>query len=201
MGSEDISELLSSKTRLLIAELISRRPRTLRELSRLTGLSAPGVLRHLDAMSSAGLVREDRISAKELPVRKVYASRKFRVADFSVGDLSIVKVTRASSERVAAGTQEMDWLASEILVGRRRIRDRARRLARTIDEQVGNEERLVKSIEALRVSDEERFVLLTAFTEETLGEAAEVQTRIQGMKDARKAIERALAKARRSVGK
>jgi len=192
--------LLSSRTRLRIAELISRRPRTLRELARLTGLSVPGVLRHIEAMSKAGLIQERRVGARMLPARKLYAMKGIRVIDFTVGDLSIFKVGVDSPVK-EKGSQSLNALAMDIFVGRRRIKEKAKRLARAIDELVENEEMLAKGIEDLELSNEERLILLTLFTEETADDAERVLTRIQGLQEARRSIDRALAKAKLNVRK
>ena len=200
MESKPNEILLPSSTRLRIAELISRRPRTLRELSRLTALSVPGVLRHIEAMNRAGLIHEERVQVRMLPARKLYSLKGMRVIDFTVGDLSIFKVAidKPVKER---GVRDLESLAMEILVGRRVIREKAKRLARAIDELVENEEILAKEIDGMELTDEERLILLTIFTEETADDAERVLTRIQGMKEARRSIEEALAKAKHNVGK
>ena len=192
--------LLSSQTRLRIAELISRRPRTLRELARLTRLSVPGVLRHIEAMSKAGLINEKRVEMRTLPARKLYSLKGIKVVDFSVGDLTILKVT-TDKPMVVQNVSDPESLAMEVFVGRRRIKEKARRLARAVDELLVNEEMLAKRIDDLHLTDEERLVLLTTFTEETADEAERVLVRIQGMREARRSIDEALAKARRNVGK
>ena len=192
--------LMSSQTRLRIAELISRRPRSLRELARLTRLSVPGVLRHVAALSRAGFIREERVTPETLPVRKVYSLKGARVMDFSVGNLTIFKVAREKPTRLRR-SQDFERLSMEILVGRRRIRDRARRLARLTDELFESEELLIRGIERLDLSDEERLILLTVFTEETIDDAERVLTRVQGMKEARRSIDKALAKAKRIGGR
>jgi DNA-binding MarR family transcriptional regulator len=192
--------LLSSQTRLRIAELISRRPRTLRELARLTGLSIPGVLRHIEAMSKAGLILEERVKVRMLSARKLYSLKDMRVVDFSVGDLTIFKVAMAKSAK-ENDAQDIDSLAMEIFVGRRRIGEKARRLARAIDELVENEEMLAKGIDSLELTDEERLILLTLYTEETADDAERVLTRVQGVRDARRSIDEALSKVKHNVGK
>ena len=189
--------LLSSPTRIKIAELVSRRPRTLRELARLTGVSVPGVLRHIEAMGKAGLIHADRLATKELPVRKVYSLQAVKVMDFSVGDLTILKVSAKKGTKVEAA-RSLERQAMDIMLGRRRVREKAKRLARAIDELGENEEILARSVEGLDLTDEERLVLLTVLTEETVGDAERVLVRIQGMREARRSIDEALATARRN---
>jgi DNA-binding Lrp family transcriptional regulator len=186
--------LLSSRTRIKIAELTSRRPRTLRELARLTGLSIPGVLRHVEAMRTVGLIREDRVVTSRLPSRKLYSLQGVKVMDFSVGDLTILKV--ASSSGSAKGAGDLERQALDIMLSRRRIRDKARRLAKATDQLIESEEMLTRGIENLGLTDEERIILLTVFTEETIDDAERVLARIQRMKDARRSIDEALARAK-----
>jgi len=192
--------LLSSQTRIRIAELVSRRPRTLRELARLTGLSVPGVLRHIEAMSEAGLIHEDRVAAKLLPVRKLYSLQGIKVMDFSVGGLTILKVATDRAAKVK-GAKDLEQHAIDMMLSRRRTKDKVRRLARAIDELIENEAMLTRGIEDLDLTDEERLILLTVFTEETVDDAERVLARIQGVKEARRSIDEALAKARRIGGK
>jgi predicted transcriptional regulator len=173
----------------------------LRELAKLTGLSVPGVLRHLDAMDRAGLVREVRVTSKQMPIRKLYSIHGIKVVDFSVGNLSIFSVSRPTARESAQGSPSLHWLATEILIGRRRIREKAKRLARSIDELLENEESLASAIESLGADDDERLILLTMFTEETAEEAEAVLTKIQGLKDARRSIDKALGKAKQHGAK
>ena len=189
--------LLSSQTRLRIAELVSRRPRTLRELARLTGLSVPGVLRHIEAMSRAGLIREEKVSAESLPARKVFSLKGIRVMDFSVNDLTIFSVARDDARKGARGGRDLEAQAMDILVSRRRIREKARRLARAIGDLEDQESALTRAIGSLKLTDEERLVLLTIFTEETVEDAERMLTRIQDMKEARRSIDKALSKVKR----
>ena len=134
-----------------------------------------------------------------LPARKLY-SLKGRVVDFTVGNLSIFKVAMDTPVR-EKGTQDLESLAMDIFIGRRQIREKAKRLDRAIDGLIENEETLARGIEALELTDEERLILLTIFTEETADDAEKILTRVQGMKEARRSIDEALAKAKRNVGK
>jgi hypothetical protein len=163
-------------------------------------MSVPGVLRHIEAMSKAGLINEERVEMRTLPVRKLYSLKGIKVMDFSMGDLTILKVT-IDKPLVEKNTRDLESLAMEIFVGRRRIKEKVRRLARAVDELLVNEEMLANGIDDLQLPDEERLVLLTTFTEETADEAEKVLVRIQGMREARRSIDKALAKARRNVDK
>ncbi|HUI23044.1 MAG TPA: hypothetical protein VLY82_01470 [Nitrososphaerales archaeon] len=144
-------------------------------------------------------MNEERVEMRTLPARKLYSLKGMKVMDFSVGDLTILKVAidKAIEDK---NTRDLESLAMEILVGRRRIKEKVRRLARTVDELLVNEKMLAKGINDLHLSDEERLVLLTTFSEETDDEAERVLERTQGMREARRSIDEALAKARHNVG-
>ena len=193
--------LLSSQTRLRVAELVSRRPRTLRELAKLTNLSVPGVLRHIEAMNRVGLIREEKVATKTFPARKVYSLKGTRVMDFSARGLTILKVATENAANGEKGARDLERQAMDILVSRRRIKEKVRRLARAIDELEEQERMLTREIDDLELTDEERLILLTVFTEDTVEEGERVLTRLQGMKEARRSIDRALAKVRRIGGK
>ncbi len=202
MSSSPIEGVVSSKARLRIADLLSVRPRTLREMADLTGMSVQGVLKHLDKLSKLGLVSEKRIVGGSIPVKKLYFMRGLRVGDFSQGDLTIVKMSR-SQERAAKtddAVADLESLASDAIVQRRRIRDQARKLGRTIDEFVDTEARIDAIIKGLEVKDDERLLVQTAFTEESLDEAERALRQHHGLRDSKRALEKALARARK-VGK
>ncbi len=138
MNQKALEEVVSSKARLRIADLISVRPRTLRELADLTGISVQGVLKHLSRLEKLGLLSETKVDGGALPIRKVYSIKGVRIGDFSHGDLTVVKVT-ASTERPAHSEEplrELESLAADALVQKRRVRDQTRRLGRMIDELV-----------------------------------------------------------------
>lgn len=201
MDAETIAELISSRSRLRIVDLLSRRPRTLKELSILTGISVQGVLKHLNKLDEMGLVREKSFKGSELPIRRTYFLKGSRIRDFSLDDLTIVKSTPAYDGDLNFKRQYVDLerLAEDSIVLRRRVKDRARRLGRTIDDLVDVETRLVGFIESMDLDEEDRLVLLTAFTEETLQDAEEVLRDVHGMPEPRRSIERALAKAKRNA--
>jgi hypothetical protein len=179
---------------------MSTRPRSLRELARLTGLSVPGVLRHLDALAKVGVVRENSISSKRIPVRKTYSLKGVTVVDFSFGDLSITEIAKTREIKDRGRETNLVLLASEVLMNRRRLHERARRFARTIDDYLESESRLVSVIESMDLEPDERFIVMTAFTEDTMDDAERI-LESEGVLDARRSIEGALAKAKRIVRK
>jgi DNA-binding transcriptional ArsR family regulator len=196
-------EILSSKSRLRIADLLSTRPRTLGELADKTGVSVQAVLKHLERLDSLGILEKRKVSGKGISVRKLYALKGFHVGDFSAGGLTVVNIAKGSpipyEGRDPVG--DLERIAEDVLVQRRRTRDQARKLGRSIDELTAHEERLSGLIDALGLGDEERLIIQTAFTEETLEDAEKELRRVHRIDDPRRSIARALAKARRSVKK
>lgn len=201
MDETKLGEVVSSKARLIIADLVSRRPRTLRELSQVTGISVQGVLKHLAKLEGLGLVEERRIAGGSV-ARKVYSSKGYHIGDFSDGGLMVVKTKpREWNAEAVTGPplRTLQALSEDTLVQRLRIREEARRLGRMIDELFGTEERLNGAIESIKLTDEERLVVRAYFGEETPEEAVEVLTKNFGIADARRTIERGLRKVRKDV--
>lgn len=201
MTSDPVAGFLSSRTRLRIADLLSTRPRTLGELAELTGISIQGVLRHLRKLVEMGVVEERGVSLKGVNVRKVYLAKGVRVGDFSVGDLTVVKLSRnepfpASSREPVA---DLEYLAEEVLLQRRRIKDQARKLGRMIDALVDDETKMDGLLRSLDLSESEKLVLQAVFTEDSLNEGERVLNRHYGLKDGRRSIEKALVEAKRSA--
>ncbi len=193
--------VLSSRTRLRIADLISVRPRTLGELASLTGISIQGVLKQLQRLERLGLVEEKKVTGSGISVHKVYRGKGVRLGDFSVGDLTVVKLTKSApqSSQSSKPLDELEFLAEEALLQRRRIKDHAKKLGRMIDDLVEDEAKMSGLLDSMDLGDEGRLVLQTLFTEESLGEGERAVSRYFGL-DGRRSIEKALAKVRR-IGK
>lgn len=184
-----------------IADAISTRPRTLSELADLTGISVQGVLKHLRRLAELGLVEERKVPARAARARRVYLGRQSFVGDYSTRDLKVVKLTEQKAvERGKAGVQDLESFAGDLLLRRRRIGEQVRNLAKSIDELVEEEAKLVAALEARPLSDEERLILLALLTEETVEDGAKVLSRYYGLGD-RRSIDRALSKVRRIVSK
>ncbi|MBI3858901.1 MAG: winged helix-turn-helix transcriptional regulator [Thaumarchaeota archaeon] len=182
-------------------DLLSVRPRTLSELSRFSGISVQGVLRHLNKLQASGLLIEKNFRSKELPIRRLYSLSGSRIHDYSVGNLSIIKRTESSSSVIKSklSVRELESMAEERIVLRRRVNDRVRKLGRAIDELVGIQTRLVESIESLGLGEEDQLILLIVFTEETLQDAEKVLKNVHRISDPRKAVDRALARVSRNA--
>lgn len=202
MGPEALDELLSSGPRLKIADAVSVRPRTLGELADLTGISVQGVLRHLKRLAELGVIEERTLSPSTPKARRVYASKEFRVGDFSAPGLTVVKKTR----RLRGGGQrhpperDLEEAAADLLVRKRRVRDEVRRLGRMIDGLVEDEESLEAALDEVGGDGLRRLILDVLLTEETVGEGEKALSRYYGIFD-RRSIEGALAKVKRSAGR
>ena len=57
-------EMVSSVMRLVIADLLSIRPRPLSELAHETGISVQGVLKHLKKLAAMGVLRETELRGR-----------------------------------------------------------------------------------------------------------------------------------------
>lgn len=203
MIRDSLPEVISSRTRLKVADLVSTRPRTLGELAAATGISIQGVLKHLKKLEELGLVEEKSVRSPGLAVRKVYAAKGTRLGDFSAGDLTLVKLSRKPSAPAEEPDRcfDLEYLAEEAILRRRRIRDQTRRLGRMIDDLVDDESRMKAALESMDLSDTERLILQVLFTEESLEEGERVLLEHFGLQDGKKSIEKALSKARHQVKK
>jgi DNA-binding transcriptional ArsR family regulator len=197
MTSKNLSDIISSRARLKIADLLSTRPRTLKELADITGISVQAVLKHLGKLQRLGVLHEARIKGAGLAVRKLYSIEGVRIGDFSQGDLTIVKLSPTEpfkGKQARASFGELESLAEDNLLQRRRIREQARKLGRMIDGLVEGEDRLNGLVNGLRLSDDERLMVRTFFTEESMGEAERSLVEHYGLASARRAIDAALGK-------
>lgn len=182
---------------------MSARPRSLGELAAVTGISIQGVFKHLRKLEELGLVEEKNVRSPGLEVRKVYTAKGARLRDFSTGSLTLVKL----SENLSASAKEPDqpsdleYLAEEAILQRRRVRDQARRLGRMIDDLVEDESRIRAELESMDLSDTERLILQVLFTEESLAEGERVLLKHFGLHDVKKSIEEALNKTKHHVKK
>jgi DNA-binding transcriptional ArsR family regulator len=201
MGRDLLPEVISSRSRLKVADLVSERPRCLGELAAATGISMQGVLKHLKKLGEMGIVEEKSIRSPSLSVRKVYEARGARLGDFSTADLTLVKFSEKPSDPAEEPQRPLDleYLAEEAIIQRRRVRHQARRLGRMIDDLVEVESRIKAVLKSMDLSETERLILQVLFTEQSLEEGERVLLKHYGLRDGRKSIESALAKARRGA--
>ena len=96
---------------------------------------------------------------------------------------------------------DLEVLAEEIILQRRRVREQARRLGRMIDDLVEDETRVRSALSDMNLTDTERIVLQVIFAEETLGEGERVLLEEFGLRGGIDSIANALAKAKLAKGK
>ncbi|MDA4114669.1 MAG: helix-turn-helix domain-containing protein [Thaumarchaeota archaeon] len=167
-----IEEIANSRARLTIASLISSRPRTLGELAEETGISVQGVLKHLKKLSEAGMLKVKNIPAgRYLRPRKLYFIDTRRVADYSRGEMIVATLGdemegSTSTEPTAPASDpyaELDRLAQDIILLRRRARELSIRMKRMTEEVTENESRIARLIEGLSLSPEEKQIAYLIF--------------------------------------
>jgi predicted ArsR family transcriptional regulator len=194
-----MEEVLSPRARLRIVDAVSVRPRTLRELSHITGISVQGVLRHLKRLAELGAVEERPLPKLAPKARTVYAATSVRVRDFSTPGFTVVRSTvRRPETRGGERVRDLERAAGDLLILRRRIGEATRKLGRLIDEAAEEEERLAAAVRSLPLSQAEKLMVEVALTEDTLEDGLGVLSKYYGIGD-RRSIERALAQADRVV--
>ncbi|MGP8124334.1 MAG: helix-turn-helix domain-containing protein [Nitrososphaerales archaeon] len=193
-----LPEVISSRARLKIADLVSERPRSLGELATATGISMQGVLKHLRILEGMGLVEERSVRSPALSVRKVYEARGARLRDFSTEGLTLVRLCEEPSAVAEEPEKPLDleYLAEEAIIQRRRVKDQARRLGRMIDDLVEDESRTKAALESMNLSETERLILQVLFTEQSFVVGERLLLEQYGLQDGKKSIESALGKAR-----
>jgi DNA-binding transcriptional ArsR family regulator len=196
-------ELPLSQTGLKVAQLVSKRPRTLEELADAAGVSIQAVLKHLGRLEKLGLVRARQVRRGTLAVKKLYYPGEASLEGFSTGEFMVVRRSERPPWSGAEGKplDAMERLAEDAIVQRARVEGEARRLAKSLDALVAQESMLGEILEHMSLDDVDRAALYVAFTEDTREEAARVLSKFYGIVDARRSIDRALAKARRHAEK
>ena len=189
-----LDEVLSSRKRLKIADMIGIRPRTLGELAEGTGVSMQAVLKHLARLKELGIVEERSIAGHGVRVRKVYAPKKVRVGDFSTDDLTIVKVSKED------GVEPSKWeglesIGEDLVLKQRRVKDEARRLGRMVEDLMQERASMMRALEGAGLDEEELLILQVLYGEESFQSGEEALTRHYGLRERRKSIDRALAGA------
>jgi predicted transcriptional regulator len=197
LNHDKLREVLVSSVRFRIMDALSQRPRTLRELAYITGISVQGVLRHLGRLEKLGLVEEWRLSASVPKARKVYASKGAIIEDYSSDDLTVAKVVEGwpGPLRTQKPATDLEGMSAEVLLLRRRVKDETKRLARLIDEVAEGQEELEAALTNTSLSDDERLILKVVLTEETKEDGVRVLSRFYGIEDTG-SIDKALSKAR-----
>jgi len=196
-----IEALASSKVRLKIASILSVRPAVLGELSSATGISVQGVLKHLGKIADEGLLSEENMKGgRFLKQRKLYYIKKRLVSDYSEGDLLLATLGKSSPEepqRATKAYEELDWLAQDIIILRRRARDLAHKLHRVLDEVAEDESRIRALLAVLHLAPDERQIAYLIFTEDSPESAKAILSDHYGCADPGAAIEQVSGKLRR----
>ena len=187
----------------MIAELISTRPRTLRELAGRTGISIQAVLKHLGVLKELGFLEVRTLKQpKHLAVRKVYSMKRSKVGDFSRGSLMIVNLAEEPKGEAVRSAKDVyadiERMAQELLLQRRRINEQTMRIQRVIDEFSATGWGLKSLIDSLELDPEEKLIAATVFTEDTLAGAAAVLSKFYGCPDPAAAIRDVVAKVKKS---
>jgi predicted transcriptional regulator len=171
-----IEDIASSRARLTIASLLSSRPRTLGELAEVTGMSVQGVLKHLAKLGEAGILTEWNMPrGTHLRPRKLYFIETRKVADYSQRDVLVATLggerpaEKSTGPKAAVSRnsyEELDGLAQDVMMLRRRVRELSRKTARMVDEVVDAESRITALIDALDMTKEERQIAYLIFGED-----------------------------------
>ena len=202
MNANKLGEVLASGVRLKIAGALSERPRTLGELSYITGISVQGVLRHLRRLEKIDLVEERKVTASAPKARRVYAARGAILENYSAGNLVVAKLVEKEQgeSRPQRQRAELESMAAEVLILRRRVKEESKRIGRMMEEAAKSQEDLEAALARMRLNEEERLILEVILTEETVEDGIRALSRFYGIED-RRSIDKALAEARRNVGK
>ena len=170
-----IEDIASSRVRLTLSGLLSSRPRTLTELSEATGISVQAVLKHLGKLDDLGILTERNMpKGKYLRPRKLYFIKSRKVADYSQDDVLVATLGGANAPRAAterfgekrSAYEELDELAQDIIMLKRRVRDLSRKTIKIVDEVVDTESRITSLLGSLDLTDEERQIAYLIFTED-----------------------------------
>jgi predicted transcriptional regulator len=205
-----IEEIANSRARLTIASLISSRPRTLGELAETTGISVQGVLKHLKKLSDAGMVKVKSIPAgRYLRPRKLYYIDTRRVADYSRGDMIVATLgdgregnpsdQTGNSSTSTDAYAELDRLAQDIILMRRRARELSIRMKRMTEEVTENESRIARLIEGLPLSPEEKQIAYLIFGDDRPEQARRILEEHYGCQNPEAAIRDVADKIRRGA--
>jgi predicted transcriptional regulator len=201
-----IEEIASSRARLTIASLLSSRPRTLGELAEATGMSVQGVLKHLRKLDDAGILKEWTMPrGTHLRPRKLYFVEGRKVADYSqdgvivatLGDARAGGNVRGEKTAVAGGSyDELDALAQDVMILRRRVRELSRKTSRMVDQVVDAETRITELVGALDLTEEERQIAYLIFGEDEPERARAILKEHYGCPDPEAAIRDVVRKIR-----
>jgi predicted transcriptional regulator len=201
MATSMIEQIVSSKTRLNMANLMSRRARTLAELSALIGISVQAVLKHANKLRSLGILGELELrGAKYLGYRKLYSVSGARVQHYDVGNTIVASVDKERGRYPSAGSNSFDEIeiaAEDLVITTRRVREQVKRTARLLEELSENQSRLDSIIDSFGLDDEEKLISSIIFTEDSNEAAEEILREYYGCKNPQDAIAATVAKMKK----
>ncbi len=193
-----IDDIVSSKARMKIASIISIRPRTLGELADTTGISVQGVLKHLARLRKSGLLTESELrDGKYLKYRKVYSIERRRIVDVSEGDLIVAYISKEFNLQegmIRTTYEELETVADDMIIARRRVRDTIKRLERLIEELSYSQERLMTITRSIGLDREEEQIARILFTEDSMDDTKKTLSRYYGLKDAEGSVRKVIQK-------
>ena len=186
-----------------IAALVSIRPRTQSELAELTGVSLPGVLKHLKRLEMLGLVQEKKLDRHMFTARKVYTARRTTIGDFSEPDLRVVRLLHEPGVAEPQGGESLNLesQAEDLILQERRVREQVKKLGRMIDGLLADRSRLAATAGTTGLGFDDRLILQVLFTEESASDGERVLIRHFGLKGGRRSIDRVLAESRKIAKK
>ncbi len=181
-----------------ISSLVSIRPRTLGELADTTRISVQGVLKHLARLRKSGLLTESELrDGKYLKYRKVYSIERRRIVDVSQGDLMVAYISKEfnlQEGRVRTAYEELETVADDAIIARRRIRDTIKKLERLIEELSYSQQRLMTITRTIGLDREEEQIARILFTEDGIDDTKKILSRYYGLKDAEVSVRRVIQK-------
>jgi predicted transcriptional regulator len=198
-----VEEIASSRVRLRISDLLSSRPATLGELSALTGVSVQAVLKHLKKLDEEGILEEKTMKAgKYLKQRKLYYMSSRKIADYSEGELLVATLSRPVIDARAESKnadEELEWLAQDVVILRRRARELSHRMKRVLEEISEDQARIGALVDGLALSPEEKQIAYLIFAEDTPERARAVLREHYGCRDPEAAMRAVAAKVGRKT--
>ena len=195
-----IEDIANSRARMTIASLISSRPRTLGELAETTGISVQGVLKHLKRLSDLGLLTTKSLhSGRHLRQRKLYYISTRKVAGYSDEGMIVATLgEEAPSDGLVVDDAygELDKLAQDIILLKRRARELSDRTKRMIEEVTENESRIARLIDGLKLTPEERQIAYLIFGDDGPEKARRILREHYGCRDPEEAMREVSEKLR-----
>jgi len=208
MAATILEQVVSPRSRWVIADMLSVRPRTLRELAARAGISVQGVLKHLRKLDELGLLEETELKGNEyVSVRKVYSTTRRRISDYSAEQFLIAHLSSArksgdggEQRGESLGLEALESLSEDILVQRQRIRSLAKRMEKMVAELEESEEELSEAILSRDISGELKLIALALFSEDDRAETMSVIRKHYGCEDPEGAIAAAIAGLNSTAG-